>query len=372
MSSTLIVEVCAVEEVLKHPNADKVELVRVKNWVAVAPIGQFKVGDKCVYLPPDCVIPEQLADRWGITKYCPPLPRQIDGSRPPGCRIKAQRFRGERSFGTVQLPDDPTWPVGMSVVDYYGVTKYEPPMRATDGDAAPPVAAFHTYTSIENINNFPGVLCPDDEVVCSEKIHGTNFRVGLVMHPHPDTGEGTWQWMAGSHGTRRKEFNEKGVRSMYWMPLHQECLTDPLRDVIRDIVISHEAKSAVIAFGEIFGPGVQDMQYGQKGLSFRIFDIAVDGKYLDFDVMIKCINGRVETVPYLYRGPFSLEKIAELTDGPTTICASEDAGKFKGREGIVIRPVKERYSADLPNFGRVVLKSVSVDYYERKGGTEFH
>ena len=48
------------------------------------------------------------------------------------------------------------------------------------------------------------------------------------------------------------------------------------------------------------------------------------------------------------------------------------SGKFKGREGMVIRPVKERHSEKLPQFGRVVLKSISVDYYERKGGTEFH
>jgi hypothetical protein len=85
-----------------------------------------------------------------------------------------------------------------------------------------------------------------------------------------------------------------------------------------------------------------------------------------------CESYGVEMVPYLCRGPFSLEMVAEMTDGPTTICNPADAGKFKGREGVVIRPVKERYSPDLPNYGRVVLKSVSVDYYERKGGTEYH
>lgn len=35
-------------------------------------------------------------------------------------------------------------------------------------------------------------------------------------------------------------------------------------------------------------------------------------------------------------------------------------------------PVKERYSDKLPNFGRVIMKSISVDYLERKGGTDGH
>lgn len=372
MSSTLIVEVCAVDEVKKHPNADKVELVRCKNWWSVAPIGCYKVGDKVVYVPPDCVIPEALAERWGIAKYCPPLPRQIDGARTPGCRIKAQRFRGEQSFGTVQRPDE-SWPVGTSVVEHYGITKYEPPVRATDGDAASPVNAFHGYTSIENINNFPGVFMPGEEVVISEKIHGTNCRVGYVLHPDETTGEAVWKWMAGSHNTRRKEYNQKGVRSLYWFPFQS---LDPdsckMRELIRTVVKEEGAKTSVIVFGEIFGAGVQDMQYGQQGVAFRAFDIAVDGKYLDFDKMAEYTDGRVDTVPYLWRGPFSLEKVAEFTDGLTTLCDPEAAGKFKGREGVVVRPVKERYSPNLPNFGRVILKSVSVDYYGRKGGTEYH
>jgi hypothetical protein len=59
------------------------------------------------------------------------------------------------------------------------------------------------------------------------------------------------------------------------------------------------------------------------------------------------------------------------TSGPTTICKPEDAGKFKGREGLVISPVKEVYFC--PNIrGRKILKSVSVDYLTRKNGTEFH
>lgn len=360
--STLIVEVCAVEEILKHPNADKVELVRVKNWLCVAPIGQFKAGDKCVYFPPDSVISEELAVRFGIDKYCAPLAKNADGSRPPGLRIRAARFRGEPSFGTIQNLDDPTWEVGRSLLEHYGVTKYEPPVKTSDGDAAPPVSAFHSYSDIENLGNFPGVFEDGEEVTFEEKIHGTNTRMGLIFH------EGEWQFMCGSNSIRRKEFNDKGARSLYWSALSQQ-----VQNLLDDLAHKINGGGNVVLFGEIYGPGVQDMAYGMVNKGFRAFDIAVNGKYLDYDEKAFHLDTHtIERAPFLYRGPFSMAKVREYTDGPTTLCPPDKAGKFAGREGIVIRPVKERYSEKMPNFGRVILKSISVDYMGRKGGTEFH
>ena len=83
---------------------------------------------------------------------------------------------------------------------------------------------------------------------------------------------------------------------------------------------------------------------------------------------------QVPMMPFLYHGPFSMDKVNEFVDGPTAAAKEEDvASKFKGREGIVIRPVKERYNFDLGGSGRVILKAVSVDYHDRKGKkTEFH
>jgi hypothetical protein len=46
----------------------------------------------------------------------------------------------------------------------------------------------------------------------------------------------------------------------------------------------------------------------------------------------------------------------------------EQLGKFKGREGVVVTPVKEQFSPVLGD--RLILKSVSVDYLNRKGAKE--
>ena len=366
--SSLIVEICAVEEVQPHPNADRLEMVRVKNWWCISGIGTYHVGDKVVYIPPDSILTEEVSEKWGITKYCAPLPKMENGERPAGYRVRACRLRGERSFGTIQYPDDPSWPVGHDVKDYYGITKFEPPVKSGAGDAAPHVEGFHTYTDIENIGNFPGIFEDGEEVFIDEKLHGSNCRVAVMLHPREDTGEFVPTFMAGSHSLRRKKTDEKDRPSLYWMPLNNENVEQLLLDLFFD-----NDKKPVILFGEIFGVGVQDMQYGQKGKSFRVFDIAINGRYLDCEEKNDFLSKwGVEAVPHLYQGPFSMEKVNELVDGPTMVCNSEDIHEpFKGREGVVIRPAKER---EHPSIGRVILKCISVDYHERKnaGKTEDH
>ena len=157
------------------------EFITVKGWpVIVQKALGLKAGDRVVYFPPDSVMPPELAERLGITKYLALLPREIDGTRKPGLRVCAARLRGEPSYGTIDHQVDPSWEVGRDVKEHYGVTKFEPPERPNDGESLPGVAAFHRYTEIENIRNFPDVLRPGEEVVITEKIHGKTCRLGLV------------------------------------------------------------------------------------------------------------------------------------------------------------------------------------------------
>jgi hypothetical protein len=276
--------------------------------------------------------------------------------------------------------------------------------------------------------NFPGVIADGEEVIFTEKLHGKNCRVGLVLD------DGQWTWMAGSHGQRRKEvftnvrrfvndqlvaqlvlqspqvavgqvfaydggkfwqvietektfsfkaaevyrtgtgeFGLRVRRSEFWEPL-----TDTVKAMlehVRDRLPWPEPKAGIVLFGE--ATGTQDMKYGLKNVrGFRAFDLAVNGRYLDFDVKKRlCEQFNVETVPTLYRGPFSAELVAQHTDGPTTMCAPEEAGAFGGREGIVVTPAVERIEpAMMPTGtrGRVIFKSISADYLARRDGTDSH
>jgi RNA ligase (TIGR02306 family) len=364
--STLVVEVCEVKAVYPHANADSLEFITVKGWqVIVQKSLGLKVGDRVVYFPPDSVMPPELAERLGIAKYLAPLPREIDGTRKTGLRVRAARLRGQPSYGTIDHNVDPAWEVGRDVMEHFCVTKFEPPVRPTDGDSLPPIAVFHSYTDIENIRNFPDVIRPGEEVVITEKLHGKNCRLGLVRISGED-GD-TFEFVAGSNDVRRKEVDAKGRPSDFWRPM-----TDNFRDLLRHL--SGGERSAMV-FGELYGSGVQDMAYGlgNGAKGFRAFDIAVDGKYLDFDEKVSVLaRFGIETVPHLYRGPFSWAVVEEQTYGPTTMCEPDEAGRFAGREGCVVSPVKERYDAQLGGSGRVILKSISADYLARKGGTDDH
>lgn len=490
--STLVVEVCQVSEIKKHPNADRMAIAVVKGWETCVRYdpktkkAEFEVGEKCIYFPPDAILPGKLAHapyktcknkecknfnkpvevspdiaamvmavntltkladaispirhdaddpnaeaktpeeainalpcplcgkgiewkngtpgRLDVMAYLAQLPCNSDGVRPDGGRVKAARLRGSQSFGFIMKidpawGDDPNWPVGTDVADHYGITKWEPPPESNDGEAATPNPRFYKYTDIEHYANFPDVIFDGEEVVITEKLHGKNCRVGYILTPADQSGVPIWEVMAGSHDVRRKEYvtfpgdtkwerfvkwfkktflfnktvkykNDRTVRSDYWMPV-KEKTTNLLIDIASGLEWP-EPKNSIIVYGEIYGSGVQDMAYGMNNgtKSFRVFDIAVNGKYLDYDVKQQfCERHGVEMVPLLYRGPFTAQVIQEFTSGPTTMCKPEEAGNFKGREGVVITPVKERFSDKL---GRVILKSVSADYLDRKGGTDGH
>lgn len=437
--SKLIVEVCEVKEVRPHPNADRLEICVVKGWNVIAQKGQFTQLEKCIYIPYDAVLPPELANgpdddppgRLNVAKYCAPIK---SGHVPGHFRVRAARLRGQRSFGIIvaidpEKGDDPNWEVGQDVADHFGIVKWEPPETCEDGDAERPHPRFHAYVDIERYQNYPEAIPEGEDVVFTEKIHGKNNRIGMILDRNDD-GQAEWIWAAGSHGVRRKreapitarfdavelvdkkclpdvnvqvdqQFKDLGGRFWKIYELHHPpkgielpedyddsrvmfraaritedgepvmkksdfwmFLTDELKamvEYIRDELEWPEPKAGIVVFGEFFGEGVQSMQYGRQGKDFRVFDIAVNGTYLDWDIKESlCQRFDVPMVPILYRGPFSIVEMEKHTDGPTTMCEADKAGKFKGREGIVITPVKERFSPVLGD--RAILKSVSVDY----------
>jgi len=340
--SSVIADVVEIEEVQPHPNADRLFLARIKGWQAVirkrddgSP--EFAPGERVVFIPPDSTLPREMAERLGVLGYLSER-TNADGERE--LVVRRVRLRGEPSFGLVIRPDDPSWPVGTDVREHYGIGKFRPPVRFSAGDAEPNHPLFQRYTDIENLRNFPNVLAPGEEVVVSEKIHGTNARIGWV--------EG--ELLAGSHGLQRKRPEPEGMASnTYWFP----ATLEPVRSLLDDL--REQGHAVAILFGEIYGSRVQSLHYGRRdGLGFAAFDVLAGEHYLDYDDFVAlCHRHGVETVPILERGPFSLERTAELSRGRTTLADQHI------REGVVVRPVKERFDSGI---GRVILKYISDDY----------
>jgi RNA ligase (TIGR02306 family) len=300
-----------------------------------------------VYFPADVLIPSEWAEKFGVKKY-------LKGK--DNDRVGRIRLRGEPSFGLCVAPDNPAWAVGDNVAEFYGAKKYEPPIRATCGDAAgrdPLIDPFFDkFTDVQNGRIFTDVFTEGEEVIFTEKIHGTNCKVGKV----------DGQFVAGSMEVRRKRpVTADGVeadlldsdevkRNTYWFPLSNPNVMALLSDSV-----SNKTDHAIL-YGEVYGGSIQSLDYGipaGKGLGFRAFGLKVNGKFLDWDdFYAMCGRYGVETVPVLWRGPFSMAKAKEMADGISTM-----AGNI--REGTVVYPVKEREN---PKVGRAILKFIGTEY----------
>lgn len=360
-----------------HNNADALELAVVGDYRSIVMKGAFKTGDLGVYIPEAAIVPEWLIAQLG-------LEGRLAGKAQN--RVKAIKLRGVLSQGLIvpvpsrsllgkvmpalQTPET-VYGVkeGDDVTEFLGITKYEPVIPSCmDGEVFNAFGYTINY-DIENIKKFPNILNESHEVSITEKIHGTWTCFGW----HPDIGP-----IITSKGISAKglvfEQNEANDSNIYIRTLKELAFEDGSTILDRAIEFFNNDDlmndRAVYLLGEIFGRGVQDLHYGNLKPIFRLFDIYVgtpgEGYYVDPDKVIEYAEFmEIDTVPMLYRGPFSKEIVDNLTDGREAVSGKES----NVREGIVIRPLKEFRD---PEIGRVILKSVSGKYLLRKGGTEFN
>jgi RNA ligase (TIGR02306 family) len=358
--SDLVVDVCRVETLKPHENGDRLEIAVVKGWECVVPRDKYKVGDTCVFFPPDTIISQEIGEQYGVIPYLKKLPRWYDVSEFNAAgRVGVANIRGVPSFGLV-VPYDGDRPIGTNLSTSLDVVKYDPPEPTGEGDAERQNSFFHTYTDIQNLKNFPDAFEEGEFVLFLEKIHGKNTRLGYCFE------NDEFVYMAGSHGTRRRQYTPQEVLSVYWEPY---TLYPNVKDLMKFIHSLHENNVNIVLFGEMFGCGVQDLRYGltQKNPhDFCIFDIAVNGQYLNIEeVFSLCSAYEVPTAPVLYAGPFSRDVVEVCTSGNTLMTEETHI-----REGIVIHSRNEVRS---DKYGRrKIYKNISFDYLNRKGGTEFH
>ena len=113
-----------IKKVIRHPAADRLDLVTVLGYQCVTQRGLYKDGDIVIYIQPDSILPEEP---WAedYRKYSPK-------------RIKAVKLRGEWSEGILcnqevlkGVVDESLFVesrVGADVSELLGVVHYEPPM----------------------------------------------------------------------------------------------------------------------------------------------------------------------------------------------------------------------------------------------------
>ena len=337
--SSLIVEVCKIDKIKEHPNADNIEIAVIKGWTCCTKKGQYEKGDTIVYCPPDCILPDELIEKLGVRNY-------LSGN-PPN-RVKQVKLRGEISAGLI-IPNDKNIPVGENVAELYCITKYEPPIRVTDGMSYRGDSHFPKMIDIENMRNFPDIFEKEEMVAVTEKIDGSQFFTGVScveFKEVEDIGDievycldnnkeepkyGIWK--ASSHRLMRKRPIANMKENIYWYPY----MNDAIYDMIEYFIIEEKYQSVQL-FGEVYGRvrgGLKSMHYGkQNELAYVAFRLRIDGKYIPYkDFKEICDEFKVEIVPLIDIIPYNFDKIKELSQGNSIL--AEKNGTKHMREGVV-------------------------------------
>ncbi len=350
--SSLIVEVLPIESIKKHPNADSLSISTIKGWQVIYNHDSVthEVGELVIYVPPEAMVPLELAEKWGVDKY---LTWYKKGEYVGYGKTRQINLRGEMSYGF--MAQNEGFEEGQDVSEHYNLKKWEHPKETIhSGSHDREVTLFYRYTDIENWRNYSKIIQEGEEVIVTEKIHGTNSRIGLCI----EDGESPILMV----GTRKNRI-KMGDNSLYETPVQKY---PQIEDALNYIWKEYQATESVIVYGEIYG-NIQDLKYGIPGQhDFRCFDISVDRKYIDSNEFKSlCNEFNIPIVPILYEGPFDIDKIKSLACGLTTLM--DNPSKTDYREGVVIKPCIERYDLKLH---RVILKLISDEYLLRKNPKE--
>jgi len=331
---TNLATIQTVTDIQPIPNADAIEVVSVLGWKCVAKKGEFKIGDKCVYIAIDTVVPDE--------------PR-FEFLRKVHFRIRTIRLRKQLSQGIVfpiGILQPGNYEVGQDVTAIIGVKHYEKPI--------PPNMAGEVK------GNFPSHTPKTDEIMVQsippilDEIRGKECYITVKQ----DGCSATFSHFNGEIDVCSRNLSWKESESnVFWKMFRKYNMENVLREV---------GNYSVQA--EICGPGIQENKLGLKEIEmfvFSVYDIQ-KGKYLDYqDYRSFCEKHHLPVVPLISvcTFDFTMDKLIEMA-----------RGKYENgqpREGIVVRPVVECYSPSVDNHssslrGRMSFKVLNNDALEKE------
>jgi RNA ligase (TIGR02306 family) len=248
-------KLASIEKILsveKHPNADKLDIVQVLGYKAIVNRDAWNVGDWCIFIQPDSVLPEE---NWSAFY------------RSKSNRVKAIRLRGSWSFGIVErlcnvgLGDMPKDMVieGRDITEFLKITKYEPP-APQDLNASGPYCLGIPKTDEEryqNLQEIPyGELCD-----VTLKIDGQSWSAFCKLLDSND--------LSGSIGIGGRSFLYKldSVNNYTQNEKNYKVL-----DKLSKFCIEHNVNLCIR--GEQYGKGIQAFDinpHAQRNLSLAFY-----------------------------------------------------------------------------------------------------
>jgi RNA ligase (TIGR02306 family) len=320
-NSTHRVEVVPIE-LLPHPNADSLSIVKVfDGYTVCARTDDWKDRKIGAYIPPDSIVPAtEMFSFLGEHR-----------------RIRVKRLRGIISMGLL-VPAPEGSQIGDDVAEQLGVTHYEPVMTVSSGgEAAPPPKGYHPTYDVDSLRRYASLFEENEPVFISEKIHGANGRFYF-------DGE-------NFHAGSRTEWKRYDESILWWKAL----TTTVEGKAIKEFLVAYPE---ITVYGEVYGQ-VQNLKYGAGPGEVRIavFDLLRGSDWVNAEEARE-LGSELPWVPTVVDGiPFDLLAVLALAEGPSLV-----PGASHLREGIVVKPLRERTALGI---GRVCLKVIGNGYLER-------
>jgi RNA ligase (TIGR02306 family) len=164
--STFSVPVVRVGAVSRHPYADTLSLTEVSGCPVVLRTGSFSEGDLAIYVPVDAVVDTTVPELAFLA---------AEGKT--STRIRAKRLRGTFSMGLL-IPAPAGASEGEDLAERLRIAKWEEPepVSMAGEQAKAPSLLVPTY-ELEAWRHYGSTLFDaGEEVVVTEKLHGTNGR----------------------------------------------------------------------------------------------------------------------------------------------------------------------------------------------------
>lgn len=190
---------------------------------------------------------------------------------------------------------------------------------------------FMKYPELVRLDRRPEILRVK-EVVATEKLHGTNFRLHFPA--------GMIRIEEVQYGGRNEELGTTGGsfyggRPAKFFKERTELLTRMME------TFASYSFSDVTVFGEAFGAGVQKgVRYvTDDSILFRAFDIAVAENFLTYDLFVEvCEKAGLPRVPEIWRGDPTVENLDALLEKVSAEAVKNGVSDDKNlSEGVVVR-----------------------------------